>query len=398
MANNKYRLFICLLLALCQFSSCKKAANVSKAGTFIKTYQTDSSAESVTLEQMADGGFIIVSTEGAGRPLLIRTDKSGNLRWQKVIQKYRFPGPLNPNQGTWNAFNTKDPGHFLAQYNGTFTLLDTFGNINDTAGINAWNFGVMIQDGQNYIAPFCNGQASGAPSVNKIYVFDNNLKQQRVDSFPDSTLGGKTLGFFLNSISLSGDYVISGTKFPRKYWAWGNPTKIFAAKISASGKAIETIIDSGDKRYSDGVQWSTNTSDSGILLLCLREDNGPARWHPLVIKMDKNLNVAWQYEFPVGNSSSRLYNMTLCSDGGAIMVGQIGNTAYQNNQPYVLRIDQNGNKLWEKTFSASGNSVLYYARELNDGSYAFLGSSNGFGNQLLGTRILFIKTDANGNL
>ena len=110
------------------------------------------------------------------------------------------------------------------------------------------------------------------------------------------------------------------------------------------------------------------------------------------------MKVAWQYEDLVGNNSAVLNNMTLCRDGGFIMVGEIGASFYQNSLPYVLRIDSNGNKLWDKTFLATGNSTLLFGKDLDDGGYAFLGYSNGFGNQLLGNRILFIKTDANGNM
>lgn len=373
---------------------------VSNSDTFIKTYQTDSQAEGTTCEQLPDGGFMIVANEGAGRPVILRTDKFGNLKWQKTIQKYCAGGPFSQNSTAWNAFNTTDQGHFIYQFDGTNTVFDSNGTIIYSSYKPNANtaFGAMQPQGSTYLLPSCNGEYSGLPSVNIIYTYNSSLQLLKVDSFQDSKIRGKTLYFFANYITPSHDYIISGFKFVNKVWQWGNANKIFAAKFYSNGNFKETIIDSLNTQFSDQTVWTTNTDDSGMVLLCSRTDYLTTWSHPLVIKMDKNLNVVWQKEFQYGDNISLLHNMSNCSDGGFIMVGQIANTAYQNSQPFAIKIDKDGNEIWEKTFSFAGASALWYAQELSDGHYLFLGNSNGFGNEKLGTRIIFLKTDANGNL
>jgi len=396
--NSKYWFLVGATLMLLQFVSCKKGSPIFNSNTFLKTYETDSQAKGGTLELMPDGGFTILVDEGSGRPVIIRTDKYGNPVWKKTIQKYS--GVFSSQNTIWNAFNTIDPAHFVYQFNGSFTLMDTLGKVDNYAYLPSatTSFGEMIQQGSDYIVPSCNGEYLGGAPTNKIYTFDNNLNLKRTDSIPDAWLGGHTEYLFVNYALSQGNYIISGQKFPRNVWQYGNPIKVFAAKVLSSGKVQQTIIDSGDSRHSDGILWTTNTSDSGLIMLCYRQDYGTTYYHPMVIKIDKNLDTVWVKEYPSGSNNSVLSNLTFCSDGGYIMTGQISNTAFQNGQPYAIRIDKNGNELWTKSFSFSGTSSLWSATELSDGHLAFIGYSNGFGNEILGTRILFIKTDSNGNL
>src|ERR1017187_7318104 len=132
--NNLFLYALLIVLILGQFSSCSKTgSSLSNSSTFLKTYQTDSTAGSVYLEQLPDQGFVIISSEGVGgRPVITRTDKSGNLMWQRIIQKNCFPGYSSPNVNIWNAFNTIDAGHFIAQSNGRLTLFDTLGHVEDS--------------------------------------------------------------------------------------------------------------------------------------------------------------------------------------------------------------------------------------------------------------------------
>src|SRR5665213_720054 len=91
-ANN---ISICLVLAmllLLQFSSCKKVSQLSNHPTFLKTYDTDSSYPvPLLVEQLPDGSFIIASATGKSYPLLIKTDKAGNLIWKRIVPEKCMP-------------------------------------------------------------------------------------------------------------------------------------------------------------------------------------------------------------------------------------------------------------------------------------------------------------------
>ena len=402
MKPNKIKLsfFAIALLLMCYLSACKKESSVSNNTSFLKTYPTDIAAKGAYFEQLPDGGYIILGSQVSGQPILIRTDGSGNLKWEKVIRRNCF-ATMGPNTYFWNALKTGDAGHLFLQSNGTLSLIDTVGNLNDSSYIvnPQSTIGYLAtQLGTDYILPTSDGLLSGNPSVNNFFVFDQNLKLQQTVNFKDLMLGGKTLTFIVSDLKDTGNYSIIGTKFPRKYWTWSNNSKIFAAKISGPNHSvIQTIIDSGNVKYSDGINNMIITKDSCVLIIGSRTDITTSWTHPIVLKIGKNMNVLWLKDFESRGISTLTY-ISPCRDGGWIAVGTMGNTAFQSTQSYILKIDKDGNKLWDKTVTASGTSWLYYCAELNDGGYGFIGYSNSFGYGLPGYRLLFVKTDANGNL
>lgn len=372
--------------------SCKKEAPSSNRNIFLKTYQTDTLATALQLVQMPDGGFIIISNEAAstyanGRPLLTRTDKYGNLMWNRTIQKYGLT--------YWaDAFLLND-GNFIAHFGSNICKFDTNGNIKNFVPLK--NVGDLVvypisHFGSKFILPACSPKYS-LESVNKIYTYDDNLTLLRTDSFFNSSLSGRVLGLFVNSNPSSGTYHILGMKYPNANWTYSDYNKLFAATIPSTGPVIQTVWDSADQNNWDYTVRQSIANDSEAILLGQRITATTS--YPIVIKFDKDQKVAWENEFQVNNANIGLTNISLCKDGGFMIVGNIGKTGYTAAQPYALKIDQNGSKQWYKTFPGTG--VLYYGINLSDGGYAFVGSSTQFGNSLNTNRILFIKTDANGN-
>lgn len=376
--------------------SCKKESTVSNRITFLKTYETDFTASAEYPMQMPDGGFIIVCSKGAGQLMLIRTDKYGKLAWSKIIQQYGFP-PYGA-----DVFQLSNGSNFIVHPGSGSNIIkfDTTGKIlaNITNPDNL-GFSSMIQQGSNFILPASSGYGSQGPSINKIYIYNQNLILQSTYSFNDPILGGKTLGFFLNNISSRGDYNILGYKFPNSNWTYNDNSKLFAARISSSGKVIQTIINATDQKHDDISNVAqANANDSEEILLGWRVSLDIYHSsYPVVVKFDNNLDTVWEKDFPVNADRIVPYTINHCNDGGFIIVGTIRKTGFSNNLPYALKIDQNGNKQWDKTIDAQGGGEFQCGINLNDGGYVFVGDTPQFGEGLNGTRILFIKTDANGN-
>lgn len=143
-----------MLLAVCQFFSCQKATVQNNNLLFLKTFSSDSSSsqKGYYLEQLADGGFMIVSNQG-NYPLITRTDKYGNIISKKYVKNHIFSGWTTL---LFNIFNTSDPYHFLAQYGQNFLIFDSSGTTEKSAQIpfvaphtptSSLDFGYMMPQG-----------------------------------------------------------------------------------------------------------------------------------------------------------------------------------------------------------------------------------------------------------
>ena len=380
-------------LSIFLFLSCKKEypANLIP-GSFIKTYATDSICYATFVKQMPDGGFLIIASEGAGQPVFIRTDKSGNQKWVKIIPEYCFFLFSNKSSNCWTT--EVEPWHFALQAGKYTTILDSSGDIVDAyqlppsgAGYVYWINGTLLKNG------YINYKTS-----NYIFVFDQNLVFRKTDVFSDSLMGGKTLGFLVYGVTSSGAYNIWGYKFPRNNWSWQDNSKIFIARVHGKAHVIQTIIDSGNQEFTDVPENQVTGPDSSIIMLAQRFDYKNSTTYPLILKFDKNQNLVWEKELTSTSGAINLYYISACSDGGFILTGQVQNYGLTDQYPYAIKIDANGNQQWNKTITTKGNGEFLKGILTDDGGYAFVGYTNAFGKGKTGYRILFIKTDVNGNL
>ena len=381
--------------------ACKKQNNeAGNSRTFLKTYETDSVSYGTYVEQMGDGGYLIIGTKGAGQPLITRTDKEGKQLWTKPVASYCLNIISTVSQHWWV---TKQQANLYTLQSGTSTTnIDSTGNIISSYHIpnNSYNFwanGPCIKAGTDYIIPMCNGNINYA-TYNYLFVLDQNLVYKRTDEINDALFGGKTLQFFTYNTTSSGSYYIWGQKLSRTNWSWADNPKIFIAKVHGNDPVIQTMIDTGLQVYNDAPEFQVQGPDSSIILLAQRTDYKVVAAYPLVLKFDKNLNLIWKKEFPDAAGSLNLNELSKCSDGGFLITGQIQNFGFTDLYPYALKIDANGVKQWNKTVITKGTGKFTYGIKTDDGGYALIGYCNAFGVVPLGYRILFIKTDTNGNL
>jgi hypothetical protein len=372
---------------------------------FIKTYSNDStySQFGFFIEELNDEGFIIVSVEN-NYPLIMRTDKYGSIISQRAVPDNSF----NVAGGFLVNFSTTgDPWHFLAQAGRLIMRFDSSGKIACETLVPLSGFGPIntntfirgaVQNGTGFLVPYCDGTGGTISTTNKIYSYDGNLKLLKTDSISDLRLGGHTQLFYLSPGIQSAPYTIFGQKFPRTYWNSTNNTKLFAARVPVTGKPTQTMIDTGDQLTSDNYTWQAISNDSDVVMLGDRVNSvNTLLKYPIVIKFDKNLKVVWKQVYDVDYGNVGGSNIVSCRDGGFLILGSIGRAGYPETKPYALKIDANGNKQWEKTLtSTTGTGELLWGIQLADGGYAFVGDTQQFGKGI-GTRLIFVRTDANGN-
>jgi hypothetical protein len=114
-----------------------------------------------------------------------------------------------------------------------------------------------------------------------------------------------------------------------------------------------------------------------------------------IIKLDKNGNMEWDEVF--GEKGTDIANSIIQTrDGGYAVAGSIW-TIYASKQDiWAIKLDENGNIEWGKTFDEDENDIAYSIIQTEDGGYAVAGSA---GVRVWGeTNCWVIKLDAKGNM
>ncbi|MES2587761.1 MAG: T9SS type A sorting domain-containing protein [Bacteroidota bacterium] len=126
-----------------------------------------------------------------------------------------------------------------------------------------------------------------------------------------------------------------------------------------------------------------------------------------IVKMDAVGNIEWQKCLGgIANESATSIEET--SDGGFILGGYgsstdgDGSTNQGLNDFWVMKIDNTGNKIWQKSYGGSSQDFANSIKETNDGGYIVAGSSKSNNGDVTGNQgeedLWVLKLDNIGNL
>jgi hypothetical protein len=134
--------------------------------------------------------------------------------------------------------------------------------------------------------------------------------------------------------------------------------------------------------YSFG--WCTlQTSDGGFILTGDTIYYGNTEYAKnYLLKTDQNGNEIWNKSYWNSAEVSRIYSVQQTQDHGYILAGTI------TSIPWIVRTDENGVELWNRTFS-NDLSIAYEIVQTNDGGFILI-ANNAHAYSCI------IKTDANG--
>jgi hypothetical protein len=197
-------------------------------------------------------------------------------------------------------------------------------------------------------------------------------------SLQQTTDGGYILGGFSNSD-------VSGSKTSTNYG--GND--YWVIKLDAGGNEVWEKSFGGTN--DDGLYSLQQTSDGGYILGGFsnsdvsgnKTSTNYGNYDYWVIKLDEGGNKVWEKSFG-GTDIDVLQSLQQTSDGGYILggwsmsgvSGSKTSTNYGGYDYWVIKLDASGNKLWEKSFGGSGADYLLTLQQTTDGGYILGGESN----------------------
>ena len=158
---------------------------------------------------------------------------------------------------------------------------------------------------------------------------------------------------------------------------------------------------------------TVNAHDGGYIMIGASESDDfdisdpKGSYDYWAVKVDKNGNFEWERSFG-GTGIEQAQDIAPTEDGSYVIVGNTFSTDIQvskNNGEsdiWLIKIDENGTLLWEKSFGGTGFEDAHSVKRSRDGGFLICGNSksaDGDASNNVGENdIWLLKTDSQGNL
>lgn len=317
---------------------------MSENGSIIwfKKYTVPQATVGTSLDETADGGFIVGGTFNDGGPtskvLLLKSDSDGNFLWAK----------------TYGGTYYETGSEVKKTLDGGYVIVGT-----------TISFGTSFED---------------------IYVIktDSNGNLQWSKTIADTPVDIINYG---NSIIQLNDssYALCG----RVYNSSTNSGEVGLIKLDKNGSLswIKSYGDSGDDRGNSII----STSDGGFAIAGHTESFGAGGADVLLIKTDSDGALQWNIAFGgTGYDYGRFVKQL--SDGSFVTGGATESFGAGMYDFYLTKFDSNGIFDWTKTFGGTSYDHGYSAEETSDKGFIMTGFTPSFGP----ADIYLVKTDSSG--
>lgn len=325
-----------------------------------KTYGGSKDDRGQSLVQTNDGGFALtgyaMSDDGDGSinngfhdNWVIKVDAQGALQWEK---SFGFSG----HDHSYDIITTEDGGYFFT------------GFLDITAAREDGNTGKFSTLTRHGVGEFWGTKidATGALQWRGYFGGTNNDRSHAVVRSDDG-------GFVMSGFSESADFDISNTQGSYDFWlvkidANGN----FLWERSFGGTGIEISYDIAKTRDGGYVITGNTFSTDGDV----SNTNGASDiW---MVKVDKEGQMLWERTYG-GSGFDAAQAVIASKNGGYFIVGNTkssdkdASTNYGENDIWMMKTDESGNLVWQKSFGGSGFDFGFDVVEHPDGSIVLVG-------------------------
>ncbi len=373
----------------------KRTASPLENDKWMKTFGGFRIDVGSSIQLTTDGGYILLGItksfgEGKEDIWLIKTDRTGNMTWNKTfggsgidfgnfVQQTADGGYIivgstssygNGEEDVW-LIKTDESGNRLWDKTYGYTLYDSGSEVRQT------------NDGGYIIVGEKNNSGGGDSDLWVIKTDSNG------DMLWDKTFDGEGHPIshdYGNSLTVTSDgsYVVLGATFTTEetnnYDAW-------LIKINDDGATLwEKRIGSEDTDFGWSVQ---QTSDEGFIITGV--DSYGVSEKLWLVKTDSSGNVMWEETYS-GEKKARGSSVEQTSDGGYIIAGYTFTESSDYNV-LLIKTDDVGIQEWSKTFGGSYNDIAVSVRQTADGGYILIGEK---GSAFHDEDVWVIKTDENG--
>jgi len=359
------------------------------------TYGGDSSEEAFSVVETADGGYVVAGftrSFGAGEAdvWLFKIDSSGNMIWNQT-----YGGPANDR--SWDMVQTSDGGFAIGGY--VFSLetgADALLIKTDSSGNIQWNrtFGgggvdycfslIQTSDGGYALA----GETTSWGAGDDFWlVKTNNLGNIEWNK----TYGEGGIDRAWSVIQTAdGGYALAGQK------RWSDVGDFYVVKTDSAGNMI------WDQTYGGAlneIAYSIVEASDGGFVIAGETSSYAAlpRSNYLdcyLVKTDADGNMQWNKTCGA-EYHGRAYSLIKTNDGGYAMAGDWASPVDGNMDYWLIKTDQNGDVEWEQKYGREHPEWAYSVTQASDGGYVLAGIGHPRGGNP-SNDVWVIKTDQYG--
>jgi len=136
-------------------------------------------------------------------------------------------------------------------------------------------------------------------------------------------------------------------------------------------------------RTYGGTGWESalcvaGTGDGGYILGGRTEPFGGGNVDAWLVKTDSEGNEVWNQTYG-GKEPEYAECILETGDGGYILAGMTESFGAGSSDAWLVRIDSEGNEVWNQTYGGTGSESAYRVLETSDGGYILAGMTESFG-------------------
>ncbi len=359
-------------------------------------YGASGSEWGYAIQEAADGGYIMTgptTSFGAGGYdiWVVKLDSSANIVWQRSFggSSDEVPNAIKQTSngnyviaGRTNSYGAGGLDFFVLRLDAAGNLLwfKTYGGSGDEY---AYSISETTDNGLFLVG----GSSSfGAGNLDYCVIkldFDGNITWQRV-------YGGGSIDMpYAGQQTADDGYILAGGG--ASVGAGGYD--IWIVKLDSSGNiAWQKAFGGSADDLAFAIQ---QTSDSGYIVAGRTSSYGVGGVDFWVLRLDSIGNIIWQRTYG-GGSTDWAFGVRQTNEGDFVVAGRTDSYGAGNADYWVLKLNDSGNILWQKTY---GGSALDYAYSINltsDGGYIVTGVNGSY--TVGGYDVLSLKLDSYGNV
>ncbi|WXG44700.1 MAG: hypothetical protein WED04_11825 [Promethearchaeati archaeon SRVP18_Atabeyarchaeia-1] len=390
-ASRKQRILPVLVISIVVFSSLTTGlaltlsfpdnkTNLLSSVEWSKTYENTNFDQTLILQRASDSGYVLaagVYAEGALVTTWIeKVDEAGNPEWKLSISQV-FPN--NP----CSIQPTSDQGYIIAgntydnAYGSYPWLIKT-----DSRGTIQW--GRTYREDYYEFATFAQQTLDGGYVVAGVRMDMDMYRGWLLRTDENGSLKQREEHEELYSLDYQYEYkcycsqrtsdngsIIASTK-------WGY--LIHLVKLNSSGE-ITSIMDYSPFNAYYFTRSVAPTFDGGYIVAGYTSEYSVIGRHLFIVKIDAMGVIQWSKTY--GDYAYDIGSIQQTSDNGYVLAGRTSYTYNGRDDAWLMRIDEDGKSLWNKTYGGAEDDQAQYVLQTPEGRFLFAGITKSDGTSRL---------------